>query len=98
MTKKYRIRSKFRFTLFLSIIVLIIGITMSSLMGLNDASGDSIQEYMTIVVADGDTLWSIAEEYNDGSRDIRALIHEISVLNEIKNAEISAGQELIIPV
>ena len=97
-SKRYRIASKFRFTAFMSIVVLLLGITLGSLMGYNDASGDSTQEYVKVVVSNGDTLWSIAQRYSNNSKDIRSLIYEISELNGIDSSRIYAGQELSIPI
>lgn len=98
MGKKYRVVSKFRFTLFMIIMVLMIGITLGNILGYNDVDGDSKTEYVTVVVSNGDTLWSIAERYSDGSMDIRQLIYEISKINGIESGQIYAGQEISVPI
>ncbi len=97
MFGKYRIKSKFRFTIFLSIIVLVIGVFLSSTMGFNDAVGVSRSAYKTVTVASGDTLWSIAERYVDDKTDLREFVYEIAELNDIHNGVICAGQSLSIP-
>ena len=98
MIKRYRVTSKFRFTIFMTLMILIMVALASSLMGYNDVSGDSKAEYVKVVVSNGDTLWTIAQRYNDGSKDIRAYIDEISKLNNIESWQIYAGQEISIPI
>ncbi|MGB3465550.1 MAG: LysM peptidoglycan-binding domain-containing protein [Cyclobacteriaceae bacterium] len=48
-------------------------------------------------VEDGDTLWSIASEYNFNNEDVRKVIHRIQKHNGISNT-IQLDQEIIIPV
>ena len=61
------------------------------------ANGNSIPEYVTIVVNKGDTLWNIAREYNHDNKDIRTKIDEIKELNGI-SSNIKIGQELRIRI
>ena len=60
------------------------------------AEGETI--YKTVVVHSGDTLWGIASEYSDPSKDIRKLIKEICALNDIKPGNIYPGQTLMVPI
>lgn len=48
-------------------------------------------------VEDGDTLWSIASEYNFNNEDVRKVIYRIQKYNGISNI-IQLDQEIIIPV
>lgn len=59
------------------------------------ASGDSVPQYRTIVVAKGDTLWNIAKNNRNEELDIQAQISEIKELNKI-NSNVKVGQELVI--
>jgi LysM repeat protein len=51
----------------------------------------------TYVVQPGDTLWSIAGEYNQQGKDVRKLIYDIRKINDITPV-INPGQVLEIPV
>jgi len=57
--------------------------------------GDSIPEYVTITVSEGDTLWTIAKNYYK-ENDVRDTIQQIKELNNLKNSNIRVGQELIL--
>lgn len=59
--------------------------------------GESIPEYTTVVVAKGDTLWTIAKEYYDCA-DVRSKVNEIKELNNMTNSTIKEGQEIILRV
>jgi LysM repeat protein len=52
--------------------------------------------YIKVVVAPGDTIWSIAKEHNTYS-DIRKLVYDIRKLNNITPI-IQPGQVLKVPV
>ncbi|HVD29741.1 MAG TPA: LysM peptidoglycan-binding domain-containing protein [Mycobacteriales bacterium] len=54
-------------------------------------AGDS-----SVVVQQGDTLWSIASSL-DGDRDVRAVVDEIQELNGLRSAEVRPGQILLLP-
>jgi nucleoid-associated protein YgaU len=54
-------------------------------------AGDS-----SVVVQQGDTLWSIASSL-DGDRDVRAVVDEIQELNGLRGADVRPGQILLLP-
>jgi nucleoid-associated protein YgaU len=54
--------------------------------------------YINITVHRGDTLWDIAGSYSEPSDDIREVIREISLLNDIESGNIYPGQIIQIPV
>lgn len=51
----------------------------------------------TIIVASGDTLWSIAREYGPTNSDIRKVVLKIKNRNLMTASNIFVGQQLIIP-
>jgi nucleoid-associated protein YgaU len=55
-------------------------------------------ETTEIVVHKGDTVWTIADSLEFEDVEIREIVYTISELNDIDNAEIYAGQVLIVPV
>ena len=61
------------------------------------------KQYKTIFVSEGDTLWNIAssESKNNAyykNKDIRYIINNIMEENNLKNSNINANQELLIPI
>jgi LysM repeat protein len=76
--------------LFIILIVLIIGSVYFT--NHTNAKTDTFQ--MKIVVKNGDTLWSIAEKYADGSSDPRKMVAMIQKVNNLSNSSLRTGQEL----
>ena len=57
------------------------------------------EEYMKVVVSEGDTLWGISQEYGEPHKtDSKEFINWIVTENNLIDQEIKVGQELIIPV
>ncbi len=60
---------------------------------------DQMFYYKKVIIVSGDTLWSLAEEYNDGQySDIRDYIYQIKKFNNISSNNIKAGESIIIPI
>ena len=97
MFNKYYIASKFRFTLFITLMTIIITMSLSMLFGNTYVSGSSNKAYYAITVESGDTLWTIAEKYSDDKTDIRQFIYDISKINDLESSKILVGQKLLIP-
>ena len=55
------------------------------------------EECDVICVTYGDTLWSIAGEYNNGSHDTRKIVNDIITHNNIDPSSLYAGQIIEIP-
>jgi len=53
--------------------------------------------FQAVYVLEGDTLWSLVEEYYDYRGDIRAAIYEVEQINGIDNALIRQGEIIYIP-
>ena len=98
MNKKYRITSKFRFTMFLSIIILFIMTTAGTVFGFNTVNSASRDLYNQVQVQSGDTLWDIAAEYGSDDMDIRKVVNDICDINEIRADQLTAGQRILVPV
>ena len=62
----------------------------------SDISTSSKTTYQEIVVAPGQTLWSIAGTISDG--DLLAAVDLITELNSLKSPELKAGQRIYIPI
>lgn len=96
--KKYRITSKFRFTMFLTVMVLCIFTIIGSVSGLSNVNSGSMKEYNQIKVEPGDTLWNIAANYQPQDKDIREVVFDICEINGISASELTAGLKILVPV
>jgi multidrug efflux pump subunit AcrA (membrane-fusion protein) len=74
-------------------LVSLFGIATASAKASNEASSSTTTQ---IVVAPGETLWTIAARVNP-EIDPRAVIEDIKALNVIEGSEVYAGQVLLIP-
>jgi len=52
--------------------------------------------YSVVVVAPGETLWSVAAAYASG--DVQGFINEIREINNLKGYDLQAGQKLRVPL
>lgn len=98
MTKKYRVASKFRFTVFMTVFIFVAVFAIGTMMGFNTVSSSSRDIYNQVQIEAGDTLWEIAAEYGPEHTDVRKTIREICDLNGITADDLHAGQRIIIPV
>lgn len=58
--------------------------------------------YKTIYVSNGDTLWSIAKEEQENNayyedKDIREVVNNIKTVNKLNSSDLSSNQKLVIP-
>ena len=54
--------------------------------------------YELVDVNKGDTLWTIAEEYNTKFDDVRDYIEVIKEFNNMKGSNIRSGESILVPV
>lgn len=74
-----------------------IHISVSSESGIAAEEADS-ESYMTIRVSEGDTLWSIADEYMGSDYESREeYIETVMEINDVYDGNIHAGSYLVIP-
>ena len=60
------------------------------------SAAPSEPSYSVVVVAPGETLWSVAAAYATG--DVQGLINEIREVNNLKGYDLQAGQRLRVPL
>lgn len=96
--KKYRIKSRVRFTVFIIVMLLITATAVTTVLGFNNVNGMTKQQYIQVQVEPGDTLWSIAEQYMPADMDRRESVYIISKANETSASELYPGQTLKVPV
>ena len=72
-------------------VVMVAGFAATS--GANVAGSTSSEpSYSIVVVAPGETLWSVAAAYASG--DVQGLVKEIREVNNLKGSDLQAGQRL----
>ncbi len=85
-----------RFLISMSIIILISLFSVNLIISSILSHGDDIKIYNPHTVTKGETIWSIASQYNHD--DIRDLVYEIGIENNLTNFVIVPGQILRIPI
>jgi len=98
MTRRYRVANRFRFTVFVALMIILITTVMNFALGLNTAESLTYVDYMDLEVMAGDTLWSIAETYMNDFGDIRMAVHELCQINNISADQLYAGMTIQVPV
>ena len=63
-----------------------------------ESDASSMDTYREVQVSQNDTLWSIASEYCDDSKDVRTTVKEICEINDIQPEDIQAGDTIFVPV
>lgn len=97
MKKKYRIKSKLRFTLFMTLMILFVFSTAGTVFGAYNSQSLMKPVYSEILVQSGDTLWNLAQEFGPDDKDTRFIIHEICRINDLQADSIYPGQKILIP-
>jgi hypothetical protein len=84
-----------RFLVVLSLTVLLgAGFAMKAGAGVDVTHAPT--SYVTVIVAPGESLWSIATDAA-GSGDLRAMVDEIMSANSLSTPDVAAGQVLRVP-
>lgn len=98
MKKKYVIKNRFRFTIFIILTVILLSTAFNFISGLNIAQSMSeVENYKTVTITSGDTLWNIAETYMS-SIDTRKAVFILSKLNNISAGNLSVGSSIQVPI
>ncbi|MTI67773.1 MAG: LysM peptidoglycan-binding domain-containing protein [Firmicutes bacterium] len=97
MRKRIVIANKVRFIIFMTCLILLLLTTTNIILNTNKVFSTTYQEYKTIVVNKGDTLWEIASNNNPKEEDVRKVVYELKVVNKLKSSYIRPGDILKIP-
>ena len=95
---KYRVANRFRFTIFVVITIIMITCMANLVLGLNTVDGSTIQEYKTIEICSGDTLWDIAGQYMPSNMDRQKAVYELCCINDITASQLYAGMTIQVPI
>ncbi len=93
----YRIVNRYRFITFVVLMIVLFTLSFNLLFELSTAQSETIQEYKTIAIYDGDTLWNIAETYMPETETGLA-VYQLCQLNNISAAELQAGMTIQVPI
>ena len=64
--------------------------------GAGQVEASTAPSYEIVVVAPGETLWSVAAAYASG--DVQGLVNEIREVNNLQGFDLQAGQRLRVPL
>ena len=64
----------------------------------NKAYAAEIDIYERVVVKSGDTIWDIAGNYTEPSKDVRKQVRAICEINNVEPGKIYPGQVLLVPL
>ena len=83
-------------------VVLSLAIVLGSLVSAKAGAGTDVTptkagSFITVTVAPGDTVWSLANRLA-GSGDVRSLVSEIISVNSLASVDVATGQKLRIPL
>ncbi len=93
--KKYRIVNKYRFFTFISLMTFSLFVSMFFVVV--NAKSTSTEVLVPVYVSEGDNLWKLADEYCDGTKDIRIYIDRVIAINKLSNSKIMPGELLMFP-
>ena len=79
-------------------LAIVLGSVVSAQAGAGtDTSTQAASSFITVTVAPGDTVWSLANRLAGGG-DVRSLVSEIISVNSLASVDLTAGQKLRIPL
>ena len=79
-------------------LAIVLGSVVSAKAGAGtDAAPVKAGSFITVTVAPGDTVWSLANRLA-GSGDVRSLVSEIISINSLASVDVATGQKLRIPL
>jgi gas vesicle protein len=74
-------------------------LSMANLVFASISGGSKEMKGIEVVVEEGDTLWNIADRYNEqADMSIRELLFYIQKTNELKGAIVHPGERIIVPM
>ena len=89
-------RGRLARTLFVLSLSVVLVAGFASRSGANQVDSVTAPTFTTVVVAPGETLWSVAAAYATG--DVQAMVSQIREANNLKGLDLQAGQKLRVPL
>ena len=79
-------------------LAIVLGSVVSAKAGAGtEAAATKAYSFITVTVAPGETVWSLASRVAAGG-DVRSLVSEIITVNSLASVDLTAGQKLRIPL
>ena len=89
-------RGRLARTLFVLSLTVVMAAGFAARSGAGQGVASTAPSYEIVVVAPGETLWSVAAAYASG--DVQGLVNEIREANNLKGVDLQAGQKLRVPL
>ena len=89
-------RGRLARTLVVLSLTVVMAAGFASQSGAGQVEASTAPSYEIVVVAPGETLWSVAAAYASG--DVQGLVNDIREANNLKGVDIQAGQKLRVPI
>lgn len=97
--KQYLIKNRKRFIISITLLCLSFIFILSVILDNNYARGEKETiPYITVLIKEGETLWSLAKKYKPKKVDIRQYIKEIREFNSLESANIISGDYIQMPL
>ena len=99
--KRYRIVSPIRFFIFIFIIIMSLILSVYAFVGAADTEASATESFRIVSVHEGDTLWTLAEDYSVASgidQDVRQIVATICDTNDIEPDSVQPGDTIFVPV
>ena len=94
--KKYRIVNKQRFYLFTTILMVLVFTLVFTILNSKGAHSLELEEdYIEVLVMEGDTLWDIALRNMPDKYDVRYLVYKLKEFNSLDTAYIYPGDIIL---
>lgn len=98
-TKRYKIVNKSRFYTFITLTLILGGIITNTLLSTAKAYSNPVDiPYEEVIIAEGDTLWYIALEFMPRNYDVREMVYNIRLLNNMDTVSIHPGDKIKVPI
>ena len=86
-----------------TLVVLSLAIVLGSIVSANagagtDAGPTKAGSFITVTVAPGETIWTLATRMASDRGDVRGLVSEILEVNSLASVDVEAGQKIRIPL
>ena len=89
-------RGRLARTLFVLSLTVVMAAGFAARSGAGQDVASTAPSYEIVVVAPGETLWSVAAAYASG--DVQGLVNDIREANNLKGVDLQAGQKLRVPL
>ena len=95
--KHYHIANRMRFVCFVAMVLLAVSFVIMGIINTSSAKEKRDMRYTEVTVREGDTLWELALDHGNPEKDVREVVYDICLTNNIKAGDIRPGQILMIP-